>query len=93
MISREEIKHIYALAKLDLREEDVDEIRTKFSDILEYVSKILEVETPEEHLELLAEGPCILREDTPEESLSREAALAHAYETEYGYFRLDRVVE
>lgn len=93
MISRDEIKHIYALAKLDLRDEDVDEIRTKFSEVLEYVSKILEVETPEEHLELLAKGPCILREDIPEESLSREAALAHAFETEYGYFRLDRVVE
>ena len=54
MISREEIQHIYALAKLELKEEEIDEVRRKFSDILDFTSKILEVKTPDDSLEMLA---------------------------------------
>jgi len=93
LISREEIQHIYALAKLELKEEEIDEVRRKFSDILDFTSKILEVKTPDDSLEMLAKAPCKMREDIPEESYTREDALKHALETEYGYFRLNRVVE
>ena len=93
MISREEIQHIYALAKLELKEEEIDEVRRKFSDILDFTSKILEVKTPDDSLEMLAKAPCKMREDIPEESYTREDALKHALETEYGYSRLNRVVE
>lgn len=94
MISREEIKHIYTLAKLDLREEDVDEIRTKFLDVIfEYVSKFSRWKRRKKHLNCSPKDRAFCAKMFRRKVCPVRRHFAHAYETEYGYFRLDRVVE
>ena len=44
MISEEEIKNIAKLSYLEIKDEEIDEIRNKFSSILEYVKKLQELD-------------------------------------------------
>ncbi|MFZ2390621.1 MAG: Asp-tRNA(Asn)/Glu-tRNA(Gln) amidotransferase subunit GatC [Minisyncoccales bacterium] len=44
MISEEEIKNIAKLSYLEIKDEEINEIREKFSSILEYVKKLQELD-------------------------------------------------
>jgi len=43
MISEEEIRNIAKLSYLEVKDEEIEEIRNKFSSILEYVKKLQEL--------------------------------------------------
>ena len=94
MVSKEEVKKIYYLANLNVKEEELDIIAKKFDDVLVFANEIMELDTSEcEALEIVVEHNSPLREDVVEESISREDALLNARDKEYGYFRLQRVVK
>ncbi|MEB3024808.1 MULTISPECIES: Asp-tRNA(Asn)/Glu-tRNA(Gln) amidotransferase subunit GatC [unclassified Parvimonas] len=94
MVSKEEVKKIYYLANLNVKEEKLDIIAKKFDDVLVFANEIMEVDTSEcKALEIVVEHNSPLREDVVEESISREDALLNARDKEYGYFRLQRVVK
>jgi len=44
MISEEEIRRIAKLSFLEIKDEEIDEMREKFSSILEYVKKLQELD-------------------------------------------------
>ncbi|MCK9445307.1 Asp-tRNA(Asn)/Glu-tRNA(Gln) amidotransferase subunit GatC [bacterium] len=44
MISEEEIRNIAKLSYLEVKDEEIEEIRNKFSSILEYVKKLQELD-------------------------------------------------
>lgn len=44
MISEEEIRKIAELSYLEIKDEEIDEMREKFSSILEYVKKLQELD-------------------------------------------------
>ncbi|MFZ3055049.1 MAG: Asp-tRNA(Asn)/Glu-tRNA(Gln) amidotransferase subunit GatC [Minisyncoccales bacterium] len=44
MISEEEIRRIAKLSYLEIKDEEIDEMREKFSSILEYVKKLQELD-------------------------------------------------
>lgn len=44
MISEEEIRNIAKLSYLEIKDEEIEEIREKFSSILEYVKKLQELD-------------------------------------------------
>ncbi|WP_029949996.1 Asp-tRNA(Asn)/Glu-tRNA(Gln) amidotransferase subunit GatC [Parvimonas micra] len=94
MVSKEEVKKIYYLANLNVKEEELDIIAKKFDDVLVFANEIMELDTSDcEALEIVVEHNSPLREDVVEESISREDALLNARDKEYGYFRLQRVVK
>ena len=94
MVSKEEVKKIYYLANLNVKEEELDIIAKKFDDVLVFANEIMELDTSDcEALEIVVEHNSPLREDVVEESSSREDALLNASDKEYGYFRLQRVVK
>lgn len=94
MVSKEEVKKIYYLANLNVKEEELDSIAKKFDDVLVFANEIMELDTSDcEALEIVVEHNSPLREDVVEESISREDALLNARDKEYGYFRLQRVVK
>ena len=94
MVSKEEVKKIYYLANLNVKEEELDIIAKKFDDVLVFANEIMELDTSDcEALEIVVEHNSPLREDIVEESISMEDALLNASDKEYGYFRLQRVVK
>ena len=81
-VDAEEVRHVAELARVRLADDEVDAFAAQFGDILEYFEALDEVPATEREEELVN----VMRPDEIEESLSQEAALANAEETEDGFF-------
>ncbi|QQK07740.1 Asp-tRNA(Asn)/Glu-tRNA(Gln) amidotransferase subunit GatC [Miniphocaeibacter halophilus] len=94
MIDINEVKRVYSLAKLNIREDELEIMKNKFNTVLEFANSIMEVDTEEvDMLEMVSNHKSVLREDNVEKSVDREMALKNSTDREYGYFRLKKVVE
>jgi aspartyl-tRNA(Asn)/glutamyl-tRNA(Gln) amidotransferase subunit C len=94
MISRSDVEHVAALARLGLTDEEIDRLVGQLSRILEAVGKLSEVDTS-------AVGPTaqvialenVMRDDVARPGISREAALAEALRREGALLRVPVVLE
>jgi aspartyl-tRNA(Asn)/glutamyl-tRNA(Gln) amidotransferase subunit C len=91
-ISREDVLHVAALARLAIPEEEVDRVRSELGAILEAVGKVSELDLsdvePTSHpLDLVNEWA----EDEPRPSLPQGEALVNAPDPEDGAFRVPAV--
>lgn len=93
-ISKEEIKNIALLSRLEIKEENLAETEKALSDILTYVEQLNELNLdnvqPMPHAVALHN---VLRDDVVKPSLDHDLALSNAPEEEDGYFRVPRVVQ
>lgn len=89
MIDRDQVLHVARLARLGLSEDEVEQMASELSGILEHVDRIsaldLDGVEPTAHVVALEN---VLRPDTPTESLPRERALASAPDPAEGAFRV-----
>jgi aspartyl-tRNA(Asn)/glutamyl-tRNA(Gln) amidotransferase subunit C len=88
-IDREQLLHVARLARLELREEEVERLEQQLNDILAAVSKVSELD--------LADVPAtahpldvvnVWGEDEPRPSLGAEDALVNAPEREGDFFKV-----
>ena len=91
-ITREDVLHVAALARLEIPEAEVDGVRDQLGAILEAVGKVSELDLsdvePMTHpLDLVNEWA----EDVPRPSLPRDEALANAPDPVDGSFRVPAV--
>jgi aspartyl-tRNA(Asn)/glutamyl-tRNA(Gln) amidotransferase subunit C len=88
-IEREQILHVAHLARLELREDEVERLGGQLNDILDAVSKVSELDledvSPTSHPLDLAN---VWAEDEPRPSLPADDALANAPAREGDYFRV-----
>ncbi len=93
-IGREEVLRVADLARLDVREDEVDRLASQLSAILDYVDKLAELDL--EAVEPLAHVQEIVnafREDRVRPSLAREKVLANAPQAEQGCFKVPKVID
>jgi aspartyl-tRNA(Asn)/glutamyl-tRNA(Gln) amidotransferase subunit C len=93
-LSKAEVEHIAKLARLDLTEREVEKFQRQLSDVLDYFSRLQELDTgdiPPTSSVLPARG--VLREDEPAASLEREEVLSNAPQKQNGQFRVPPVLE
>jgi aspartyl-tRNA(Asn)/glutamyl-tRNA(Gln) amidotransferase subunit C len=88
-IDREQLLHVARLARLELRDDEVDRLGGQLNDILAAVSKVSELDLsdvpPTSHpLDVVN----VWGADEPHECLTVEEALANAPEKEGSYFRV-----
>jgi aspartyl-tRNA(Asn)/glutamyl-tRNA(Gln) amidotransferase subunit C len=88
-IDREQLLHVARLARLELRDDEVDRLGAQLNDILAAVSKVSELDLsdvpPTSHpLDVVN----VWGSDEPHECLSVEEALANAPEKEGSYFKV-----
>ena len=88
-IDREQLLHVAHLARLELRDGELERLGAQLNDIIEAVSKVSELDLsdvpPTSHpLDLVN----VLADDVPRPSLDRDAALANAPEAEDGAFKV-----
>lgn len=92
--TRIDVAYIAKLAKLELTEEETNRFSEDLNQVLAYVEQLSQWDTsgvePMYHPLPVYDA---LREDTPGNSLSNEAALANAPAQEEGQFRVPKVVE
>ncbi len=94
MISREDVEHVAALARLHLTDEELDLMQGQLSRILEAIAVLQEVDTS--HV-----GPTasvlplenVMRDDLPADGISREAALANAPLREGDHLRVPLILK
>jgi aspartyl-tRNA(Asn)/glutamyl-tRNA(Gln) amidotransferase subunit C len=89
MISRSDVEHVAALARLGLSDEEIDRLGAQLNAILEAVGKaseldLADVEPTAHPLDLVN----VWAEDEPGESLPNDEALANAPDRESGFFRV-----
>jgi aspartyl-tRNA(Asn)/glutamyl-tRNA(Gln) amidotransferase subunit C len=88
-IDREQLLHVARLARLELREEEIERLGAQLNDILAAVSKVSELDLsdvpPTSHpLDVVN----VWAEDEPQPCLSAQEALANAPEREGSYFKV-----
>lgn len=94
MISRADVEHVAALARLGLTDDEIDRMQGQLNRILEAIGQLQAVDTS-------AVGPTaqvialenVMREDVPRPSMARDAALANAPLREGDHVRVPVVLE
>ena len=94
MITREDVVHVAALARLGLTDEEVDRMQGQLNRILEAVGQLQSVDTS-------SVGPTaqvialenVMREDVVRPGIGREAALANAPVREGSLLRVPVILE
>lgn len=88
------VEHVARLSRLELTPEERELFREQLSRILEYFSKLNELDTsdvpPTSHVIPMSN---VFREDVVTPSLEREEVLGEAPDHEEGYFKVPRVFE
>lgn len=94
MIEKKDLEYVAALAKLKLREEDLEKVREKFSMVLDYVSMLNKLDIEEVEPLINVNGMTnVMREDEVIESIDRETLLANAPEKMYGCIKVSKIIE
>lgn len=88
-LTADEVRHIAALTRLGLTDDEVETMRGQLSNILKVFESLQQVDTegvePTGHT---TEVRTVLRDDTPRESLEREGILENAPDSEAGYVKV-----
>ena len=88
-INREQLLHVAHLARLELREEEIERLEAQLNDILAAVSKVSELDLadvpPTSHPRDVVN---VWDQDEPRPCLSAEDALANAPEREGDFFKV-----
>ncbi len=93
-ISKEEVKHIAMLSRLELNEEEIGVYQEQLSRILDYIEKLNEIDTalvePTSHV---IELKNVFREDNVKNSISRDEALKNAPAPADKFFRVPKIID
>jgi len=93
-ITKEDVLKTADLARIEISEDEAQMYSTQISKILNYISKINELNTegvkPTTHGIVLDN---VLRDDEPKRLITQEEALKNAPETEDGQFKVPTVIE
>ena len=88
-ITRDDVLHVAALARLELTEDEISRLEVQLNDILEAVGKVSELDLsdvpPTSHPLAVVNA---FRPDHPRPSLTLEDVFANAPEREADYFRV-----
>ena len=95
MITKEEIKKIASLAKINISDDELDNYSDQISKILEYMSTLNKIDTSkvEDFSNQLFDNEQFLREDVIEESLNRDEVLKLAPNSDGIYVKVPKVIE
>lgn len=93
-MDKKDIEYVAALARLEFDEKDMDKITEKFNLVLDYVSKLNELDTEGVKPLINVNGiENVMREDEIKPSLSRDIILQNAPEKMYGCVKVNKIIE
>ncbi len=93
-VTAQEVRYIAQLAKLEIREREMDKFVQEFNDILVYAGMLDRLDTSEVEptAHVLSYGN-VMREDIVKPSMTQEEALKNAPERANGGYLVPRVME
>ena len=95
MITKEEIKKIASLAKINISDDELEKYSVQTSKILEYMSTLNEVDTSkvDKFSNQLFNNKQSLRDDIAKDSLSRDEVVGLAPDSDGVYFKVPKVIK
>lgn len=92
-ISKEDVRYVARLARLNVSEEDTETFTLQLNSILSYMDKLNELDTSDVQPMSHAIDVCnAFRQDTVQGSFAQEVALENAPEREGAFFKVPRIV-
>ncbi len=93
-ITDKTVSHIAHLARLDFKGDELEAIKGDMEKIIGFMDKLSEVDTENvEPLIFMNEELNVLREDTVNQTLTKEDALLNAPKKDSDYFRIPKVLD
>lgn len=93
-ISKEEVKRVAELARLEVTDDECEHYREHLSEIISYFDKLNELDTegvePTTHVLDLKN---VFSSDEPKHTITREEAFENAPDHEDGYFRVPSIMD
>lgn len=90
-ISKEQIKHLAHLSRLQLSDKEVDAMQGDMENILKFVAQIDELDlSGVEPLTQMSDSVDVMREDEVRHMLTKEQALKNAPDANSDYFRVPK---
>jgi aspartyl-tRNA(Asn)/glutamyl-tRNA(Gln) amidotransferase subunit C len=93
-ITKEQVKHVANLARLEVTEEEAEMFTKQLSSIIKFAEQLNEIDTdgiePTTHVLDLKN---VMRKDEPREWITREEALKNAPDHKDGQFRVPSILE
>jgi len=93
-ITKKTINHVANLARLNLKDEEVNTLLTQMGDILTYIDKLNSLDTsnvkPMEHVKPISN---VFRDDVIAPSFNRDDILKNAPEKEDGAFSVPKIMD
>ena len=93
MLSLEEVEKVALLARIELRDGEIEKFQKDLSSVLEYVDELKQVDT--EGLEIVSSVTGlenVQRADEPKQSENREAIIKNAPATKDGYYKVKSIL-
>ena len=92
-ISREEVRHVANLARLELREDEEARMTEQMNDILDYMEKLNELDTSDIPATTHAiQQQNVFRADAVRDSLDREEAVSNAPQSDGVSFIVPKII-
>ena len=91
-VTRKDIETVASLSRLNINEDEVQDVTEQLDKFLNYVENLKSVDTTDIEPTTYALKN-VFRDDVVKPSLSRELALSNAPLKEDGYFKVPRVLE
>ena len=93
-VSPEQVRHIAKLARIAMRDEEIERLVPELNNILGWVEQLEEVNTDGvEPLTAVVPNKLRLREDKVTDGDCRDEILANAPVAEHGFFAVPKVIE
>ena len=93
-VTKKDIDTVASLSRLNIRDDEADEVMNQLDKFLTYVDNLKGVDTNDiEPTTYALKMQNVFREDVVKPSLPREAALSNAPLQDDGYFKVPRVLE
>lgn len=93
-IDRDQVRHVAALARIELTEAEREQLQSDLSRILEYVDKLNELDTVGvEPTFQVGEPGTLMREDAVTNEPAPDQMLANAPARDGAYFKVPKIIE
>ncbi|MDX1586951.1 MAG: Asp-tRNA(Asn)/Glu-tRNA(Gln) amidotransferase subunit GatC [Balneolaceae bacterium] len=93
-VTKDDVQYIAHLARLQVSDDEAEDLKEDMNDILGYMDELSEVDTSEvKPLEHVTDLEYRFREDEAGEPVDHDDALKNAPDADTDYFRVPRVIE
>lgn len=93
-ISKEQVKHVAELSRLEISEEEADMLTDQLSEIITAAELLNELDTTGvEPITHASDLKNVLRKDEPKKWITQEEALKNAPDQKDGHFRVPSILE